>query len=65
MHYVDATLDKCFPNLNIKPNLARVSFGLAILWIAVLSRILVESGVIIAHAFGIPEVVIGLTILAA
>ena len=40
-------------------------FGIAIIWISFLSWILVESAVGAAHILGIPEVIIGLTILAA
>ncbi len=40
-------------------------FLISIIWITVLSYILVESAVGFAHLLGIPEVIIGLTILAA
>lgn len=40
-------------------------FGISLVWIIVLSWVLVESGVGLAHALGIPEVIIGLTVLAA
>lgn len=65
MARIDHFTDKLFPNLDKKPQLARTSFGLSIAWIIALSRLLVESGVGFAHEVGIPEVVIGLTILAA
>lgn len=65
MHLVDTTLDRLFPNLNKHPKYVRWSFGLSVLWIAVLSRILVESSVELAHILWIPEVVIWLTVLAA
>lgn len=39
-------------------------FMISIIWIMLLSWVLVESGVYIAHALNIPEVIIGLTILA-
>lgn len=40
-------------------------FAISLVWITVLSWILVESGVGLAHSVGVPEVIIGLTILAA
>lgn len=40
-------------------------FFMSLVWIVALSWVLVESGVGLAHLLGIPEVIIGLTILAA
>jgi len=40
-------------------------FAISIVWIIALSWVLVESAVATAHILGIPEVIIGLTILAA
>ena len=40
------------------------NFALSIVLIALFSYIMIESAVVIAHIFNIPEVVIGLTILA-
>lgn len=40
-------------------------FAVSIIWITALSWVLVESAVGVAHILGVPEVIIGLTILAA
>lgn len=54
-------LDKTFPDQK-RYNL---TFFVSIGWIIVLSWILVEGGIGLAHELGVPEVIIGLTILAA
>lgn len=53
-------LDKTFPS----PKRYYWVFTISIAWIMVLSWLLVESGVYIAEILNIPEVIIGLTILA-
>lgn len=40
-------------------------FIISLLWIVLLSWLLVESGILLAQELGIPEIIIGLTILAA
>lgn len=42
-----------------------VNFFISILFLAVLSHVMVESAVQISHILGVPEVIIGLTVLAA
>jgi Ca2+/Na+ antiporter len=54
-----------FADLKKRPNLLFLNFGLSIVFLAVLSHFMVEFAVQIAHSFGIPEVIIALTILAA
>lgn len=54
-------LDKTFPG----PQRYYLTFFISIGWIIALSWLLVEGGIGIAHELGIPEVIIGLTILAA
>ena len=39
-------------------------FVISIVWIGVLSRLLVESALVIAHTLGVSDVIIGLTVLA-
>jgi K+-dependent Na+/Ca+ exchanger-like protein len=60
----DKLLTKVFIDLSKRPNLYLFNFLLSILFLAVLSHLLVDSAVVIAHFFGVPEVIIGLTILA-
>jgi K+-dependent Na+/Ca+ exchanger-like protein len=54
-------LDKTFPN----KNRYYITFFMSIAWIIALSWVLVEGGIGLAHELGIPEVIIGLTVLAA
>jgi K+-dependent Na+/Ca+ exchanger-like protein len=54
-------LDKTFPG----PQRYYLTFFISIGWIIALSWLLVEGGIGIAHELGVPEVIIGLTILAA
>jgi len=53
-----------FPNLQKNPKLYVRAFAISILAIILLSYLLVELGIGLAHALGIPEVIIALTILA-
>lgn len=64
MHWVDSAFDLIYPNLSKKPWLYTVTFALSILFIIILSKFLVDSGVWFATALGIPPVIIALTILA-
>ncbi len=48
-----------------KPERYILSFSISIAWITLLSWVLVESAVISANILGIPNVIIGLTVLAA
>lgn len=61
----DKFLSLFFVNLKKNPSLFFVNFLISVLLIGVLSHFMVESAVEIAHFMGIPDVVIGLTILAA
>lgn len=54
-------LDKTFPD----QKRFYVTFFVSIGWIIALSWVLVEGGIGLAHELGVPEVIIGLTILAA
>ena len=63
--YSKKILDLTFPDLKKNENLYLVSFGISIVWIALLSWAMVEIGVDMAHHLGIPAAIIGLTILAA
>ena len=62
---IDKFLSLFFLDLRKKPTLVFVNFLVAVLFLAGLSHFMVESAVEIAHHFGVPEVIIGLTILAA
>ena len=53
-----------FADLQKRPNLLFLNFGVSIFFLAVLSHFMVEAAVHVAHGFGIPEVIIALTILA-
>ena len=53
-----------FADLDKRPQLLFINFGMSIIFLAVLSHFMVESAVEIAHFFGVPEVIIALTILA-
>lgn len=63
--FTSGVLKLTFPNLKKKPHLFMTTFAVSILWIALLSWAMVEIGVELAHDLGIPEAIIGLTILAA
>lgn len=54
---VDRIIDMSFPSPSRKGRY-RITFAVAIIWIAVLSRLLVESGVSLAADLGISEVII-------
>lgn len=60
----DRLIGWSFPALGRRGERYGVIFTVAILWIIALSWVLVELGVTFAHAVGLPEVVIALTILA-
>jgi len=62
--FVDRMFDFLFPNLNKNPNAYWQTFVIAIVIIGLSSWALVEFAIITAHAVGIPEVIIALTILA-
>lgn len=64
MHGVDMLFDMIYPNLSKKPGLYTITFSLSILFIIILSKFLVDSGVGFATVLGIPPVIIALTILA-
>ena len=53
-----------FADLKKRPQLLFLNFGMSIIFLAILSHFMVESAVHIAHSFGLPEVIIALTILA-
>ena len=61
---VDMICDLLIPSVAKHPRLYVVTFASSILMIAALSWVLVEAGVIIATTLGIPDAIIGLTILA-
>lgn len=54
-----------FADLKKRPKLLFFNFGMSIVFLALLSHFMVESAVEVAHTFGVPEVIIALTILAA
>lgn len=54
-----------FADLSKRPQLLFLNFGMSVVFLAVLSHLMVESAVHIAQSFGVPEVIIALTILAA
>ncbi|MCA9930084.1 MAG: calcium/sodium antiporter [Anaerolineales bacterium] len=54
-----------FADLSKRPQMLFLNFGISIVFLALLSHWMVESAVHIAQSFGIPEVIIALTILAA
>ncbi len=58
-------LNLTFPDLKKNENLYLVSFGVSIVWIAMLSWAMVEIGIDMATHLGVPPAIIGLTILAA
>lgn len=62
---IDKALSLVFFDLRKKPQLVFANFGIAVVMLALLSHFMVESAVDIAHYFKVPEVIIGLTILAA
>ena len=64
MKFVDSFFDAIYPNLTKNPRLYRWTFGISILFIIILSKFLVDSGVGFATVLGIPPVIIALTILA-
>lgn len=64
MHWIDMMFDAIFPNLEKKPWLYVVTFSISIIFIILLSKGLVESGLGFATVVGIPPVIIALTILA-
>ena len=54
-----------FADLRQRPQLLFLNFGMSIIFLAILSHFMVESAVHVAQSFGLPEVIIALTILAA
>lgn len=62
---LDKLLAYVFVDLSKHESKYLYNFGMAIAFIAGLSHLMVDSAVHVAHAFGVPEVIIGLTILAA
>jgi K+-dependent Na+/Ca+ exchanger-like protein len=61
---VDKLLTVTFVDLKKKPGLYLVNFLISVLFLAVFSHVMVDSAVHIAQIFAVPEVIIGLTILA-
>ncbi|MCP5094207.1 MAG: calcium/sodium antiporter [Chloroflexi bacterium] len=61
----DKLLSLFFVDLEKRPHLLFLNFGVSIIFLAVLSHFMVESAVHIANHFGVPEVIIALTVLAA
>jgi len=53
-----------FADLKERPQMLFLNFGMSIIFLAILSHFMVEFAVDIAHSFGLPEVIIALTILA-
>ncbi len=62
---IDGFFDFVFPNLSKNPHLYWLSFILSLAWIGLLSWAMVESAIGLATILQIPQVIIGLTILAA
>jgi K+-dependent Na+/Ca+ exchanger-like protein len=62
---LDKAISLLFVDLKAHPRLYFVNFLTAIAALAIFSHIMVESAVGVAHTFGVPEVIIALTILAA
>lgn len=54
-----------FPNLKKNSHLYGLTFFFSVVYIAVLSWIMVDLAVFIAHGIGVPEAIIALTVLAA
>jgi len=61
---IDRFFAMIIPDLGRKPHLYPVVFTLSIVMISLLSWVLVESGVVLALELGVPESMIGLTVLA-
>ena len=62
---IDYALSWTIPSVGRHPKLYLVTFFASIAMIAALSWVLVEAGVVLAEALGVPGAIIGLTILAA
>lgn len=61
---IDRLIGVSFPRDHmLKKQYLRV-FMLSLVWIGVTTHFLVESGILLAHTFGVSDVIIGLTILA-
>lgn len=61
---IDALFKAIMPDLGRRPNLYWWTFLISVLVICLLSWGLVEAGVVLATAFGVPNAIIGLTVLA-
>lgn len=61
---IDRFLDMVMPDLERRPERYLWTFFLSIVVISLLSWVLVEAGVVVASALGVPEAIIGLTVLA-
>ncbi len=61
---IDALLELIMPDVERHPERYLRVFGLSIVVISVLSWVLVEAGVVLATTIGVPEAIIGLTVLA-
>ncbi|MEE8555661.1 MAG: calcium/sodium antiporter [bacterium] len=61
---VDWIIARLIPSVEKHPRLFLVTFGMSIVVIVLLSWVLVEAGVALATALGVPGVIIGLTVLA-
>lgn len=62
---IDKTIALTYPADSLVEKRYTYVFWMSIAWIVFLSRVLVESGVLLAHGLGVSEVIIGLTVLAA
>lgn len=58
-------LRQVFPDLRKRPHLYPLTFALSIVFIIALSWMLVELGIMLAGALGVPDVIVALTVLAA
>lgn len=62
---IDKSIALTYPRDSLVASRYVYTFWMSIWWIVFLSWVLVESGVALAHALGVSEVIIGLTVLAA
>ena len=60
-----ALLHFSIPDCRQKPHLFLVSFSMSVFWIAIFSYVMVWMVTIIGYTFGIPDSIMGITLLAA
>jgi sodium/potassium/calcium exchanger 4 len=60
-----AVLHQTVPDVRARPNLFMVSFLVSVTWIALFSYVMVWMVTIIGFTFGIPDSIMGITLLAA